>query len=102
MIIERLNDYDIEEISEEELKDSFKYTHDRLHGHFKVSGIIDEDFKPYRPLVVLLPFFAFQLVSSLFDDIPEIRTHLEKIHLDVGIVDHLTWIDKEVIAFYFK
>ena len=58
--------------------------------------------KPHRPLVVLLPFFAFQLVSSLFDDIPEIPTHLEKIHLDAGIVDHLTWIDKEVIAFYFK
>ena len=34
LIIERLNVYDIEEISEEELKDSFKYTHDRLHGHF--------------------------------------------------------------------
>ena len=58
--------------------------------------------KPHRPLAVPLPFFAFQLVSSLFDDIPEIRTHLEKIHLDAGIMDHLTWIDKEVIAFYFK
>lgn len=45
LIIERLNVYDIEEISEEELKDFFKYIHDRLHGHFKVSGIIDEDFK---------------------------------------------------------
>ena len=34
LIIERLNVYDIEEISEEELKDFFKQTHDRLHGHF--------------------------------------------------------------------
>ena len=45
LIIERLNLYDVEEISEEELKDFFKYIHDRLHGHFKVSGIIAEDFK---------------------------------------------------------
>ena len=58
--------------------------------------------KPHRPLVVLLPFFALQLVSSLFDDIPEIRTHLEKIHLDAGIMEHFRWIEKEVIAFYFK
>jgi len=58
--------------------------------------------KPHRPLVALWPFFAFQLVSSLFDDITEIRTHLEKIHLDAGIMDNLRWIDKEVIAFYFK
>lgn len=68
---------------------------------FRLAALSTRVLKPHRPLV-LLPFFAFQLVSSLFDDIPEIRTHLEKIHLDAGIVDHLTWIDKEVIAFYFK
>ena len=43
-------------------------------------------FKPHRPLVLLLPFFAFQLVYSLFDDIPEIRPHLGKINLDAGIM----------------
>lgn len=69
---------------------------------FRLAALSTRILKPHRPLVVLLHFFAFQLVSSLFDDIPEIRTHLEKINLDAGIVDHLTWIDKEVIAFYFK
>ena len=69
---------------------------------FRLAALSTRILKPHRPLVVLLPFYAFQLVSSLFDDIPEIRTHLEKIHLDAGIVDHLTWIDEEVIAFYFK
>ena len=69
---------------------------------FRLAALSTRILKPHRPLVVLLPLFAFQLVSSLFDDIPEIRAHLEKTHLDAGIVDHLTWIDKEVIAFYFK
>ena len=69
---------------------------------FRLAALSTRILKPHRPLVVLLPSFAFQLVSSLFDDIPEMRTHLEKIHLDAGIMEHLRWIDKEAIAFYFK
>ena len=69
---------------------------------FSLAALSTRILKPHRPLAVLVPFFAFQLVSSLFDDIPEIRTHLEKIHLDAGKMEHLRWIDKEVIAFYFK
>ena len=63
LIIERLNVYDIEEISEEELKDFFKHTHDRLHGHFKVSGIIDEDFKTAQ---TSCGTFAFLCLTASF------------------------------------
>ena len=63
LIIERLNVYDIEEISEEELKDFFKHTHDRLHGHFKVSGIIDEDFKTAQ---TCCSTFAFLCLPASF------------------------------------
>lgn len=58
LIIERLNVYDVEEISEEELKDFFNYIHDRLHGHFKVSGIIDEDFKTAQTSCSTLAFLC--------------------------------------------